>query len=123
MMSVLRFMLVLGLGIVAATGAIKAQEANFSLDDRITPEKLGLPDNCTRTSEPFVTRIYKTDAADRILKLQPEGYLFTIKVHLTLGEFWTHRDASNCAIRWSEDHPNYLRLTREREVPLSPTGK
>ena len=297
MLTVLRFILALGLGIFATTGASKAQEATFSLDDRITPEKLGLPANSTRTSEPFVTRIYKTDAANRILKPQPEGYPFTIKddytlkdneaprvhegidfsshptgvdaakpldfkagvyglvvragggdwgtigvqlrdgsvvqylhttashvkvgdlvtpdtvlgvtgkrgagtvhlhiqatdkhgyvispdlafrigqkklaepvktrdgagadfdpdlssgfeptikgrkvrsnvgpkikwvveviggggkVHLTLGEFWTYRDASNSAIRWSEDHPDDLRLTREREVPLTPAGK
>jgi hypothetical protein len=48
---------------------------NFaSVDTRITAEKLGLPKGNARTSEPFVTRIYKTDDLDRILDKQPEGY-------------------------------------------------
>jgi murein DD-endopeptidase MepM/ murein hydrolase activator NlpD len=49
-----------------------------SKDDRITPERLGLPKDNTRTSEPFVTRIYKTDDNDNLLKKQPVGYPFTI---------------------------------------------
>ncbi len=79
------------LGIVGTAGAITAQEADVSRDDRITPEKLGLPKNCTRTSEPFVTRIYKTDAADQILKKQPDGYPFTIKEDYSLRENETAR--------------------------------
>jgi murein DD-endopeptidase MepM/ murein hydrolase activator NlpD len=42
------------------------------------------------------------------------------KVQEVLGEFPTYRDASYCSVRWSEDHPDDLRLTREREVA---TGK
>jgi hypothetical protein len=42
------------------------------------------------------------------------------KVDEVLGEFSTFRDASYCSVTWSEDHPDDLRLTREREVA---TGK
>jgi murein DD-endopeptidase MepM/ murein hydrolase activator NlpD len=83
--------LVLGLSIFATIGAIKAQEPNSSLDGRITPEELGLPKNSTRTSEPFVTRIYKTDDAEQILKKQPDGYPFTIKDDYSLKENETAR--------------------------------
>jgi murein DD-endopeptidase MepM/ murein hydrolase activator NlpD len=55
-----------------------AQEPNASKDDRISAERLGLPKGNTRTSEPFVTRIYKTDDGGDILKKQPTGYPFTI---------------------------------------------
>jgi murein DD-endopeptidase MepM/ murein hydrolase activator NlpD len=61
-----------------------AQDRNSSRDDRITARRLGLPADNTRTSEPFVTRIYKTDDNDQILKKQPEGYPFTIKQDYTL---------------------------------------
>ena len=47
-------------------------------DDKIRHEQLGLPEGTKRTSEPFVTRIYKTDDSDKILPKQPEGYPFTI---------------------------------------------
>jgi hypothetical protein len=55
-----------------------AQTGDFSKDDGITRERLGLPPGNSRTSEPFVTRIYKTDDWDRILKPQPKGYPFTL---------------------------------------------
>jgi murein DD-endopeptidase MepM/ murein hydrolase activator NlpD len=52
---------------------------NFaSVDTRITAEKLGLPKGNARTSEPFVTRIYKTDDDGKRLDNQPDGYPFTI---------------------------------------------
>ncbi len=82
----MRLTLFLGLGLLAMAGVITAQETTFTIDDRITPEKLGLPKNCTRTSEPFVTRIYKTDDMDQILKKQPKGYPFTITEDYELGE-------------------------------------
>jgi murein DD-endopeptidase MepM/ murein hydrolase activator NlpD len=59
------------------------EDGGFSKDDRITPERLGLPKGNTRTSEPFVTRIYKTDD---ILKKQPTGYPFTISRDYMLKE-------------------------------------
>ena len=55
-----------------------------SVDARITAEKLGLPQGNARTSEPFVTRIYKTDDDGMILDKQPEGYPFTITQDYTL---------------------------------------
>lgn len=66
------------------TAAAGAQPPAALKDDRITPEQLGLPKNSTRTSEPFVTRVYKTDADDTILKKQPDGYPFTITGDYTL---------------------------------------
>ena len=51
---------------------------DVSRDDRIKPEQLGLPKRTKRTSEPFVTRIYKTDGAGTILTKQPKDYPFTI---------------------------------------------
>ena len=60
---------------------------NFaSVDTRITAEKLGLPKGNARTSEPFVTRIYKTDDREKILDKQPAGYPFTISRDYTLKE-------------------------------------
>ncbi len=44
------------------------------------------------------------------------------KVQEVLGAFPTYRDASYCSVRWSEDHPDDLRLTREREVAASKGG-
>ncbi len=41
------------------------------------------------------------------------------KIDQVLGEFPTYRDAAYCSQRWSEDHPDDLRLTREREVATS----
>ena len=49
-----------------------------SSDNRIKPEQLGLPKGATRTSEPFVTRIFKTDKGGSILKNQPSSYPFAI---------------------------------------------
>jgi hypothetical protein len=64
--------------IFGSADSLGAQEANSSRDERITPETLGFPKGSARTSEPFVTRIYKTDEAGQILKKQPAGYPFTI---------------------------------------------
>jgi murein DD-endopeptidase MepM/ murein hydrolase activator NlpD len=77
--------------IIAAGGRLAAQEANASRDERIIPEKLGLPPGSTRSSEPFVTRIYKTDESGQILKKQPSGYPFTISSDYTLKENETPR--------------------------------
>ncbi len=82
-----------------------------------------------------MTRIYKTDDNDQILKKQPKvkGRKVEPKVELpakwvveviggggkvqeVLGEFPTFRDASYCSVRWSEDHPDDFRLPMEREV-------
>src|SRR3954454_14007473 len=60
------------------------QGAGSLKEDRITPERLGLPTGNTRTSEPLVTRIYKTDAGGDILKKQPDGYPFPITSDYTL---------------------------------------
>lgn len=57
-----------------------------SKDTRISAEKLGLPKENARTSEPFVTRIYKTDDIGRIQPKQPKGYPFTITSDYTLKE-------------------------------------
>jgi hypothetical protein len=76
--------------IVAALGTglalAQAKQPNFSRDDRILPGRLGLPATNARSSEPFVTRIYKTDDNDQILKKQPKGYPFTITEDYELGE-------------------------------------
>jgi len=64
----------------------QAQQPNSSRDDRILPGRLGLPATNTRSSEPFVTRIYKTDENDQILKKQPRGYPFTITEDYELAE-------------------------------------
>jgi hypothetical protein len=53
-----------------------------------------LPKGSVRTSEPFVTRIYKTDAGGRILPKQPAGYPFTITSDYVLKDdedFRTHQ--------------------------------
>ena len=60
-----RLVLVLGLTLPIAAGTAHARQSNVSRDDRITPERLGLPKGNTRTSEPFVIRIYKTDDGGR----------------------------------------------------------
>jgi hypothetical protein len=75
-----------------ASSRLCAQDV--SRDTRIPPEQLGLPKGTKRTSEPFVTRIYKTDALGAILKKQPQGYPFTINKDYTLKEdedFRTHQ--------------------------------
>ena len=81
-----RLVLVLGLTPPIAAGTAHARQSNVSRDDRITPEQLGLPKGNTRTSEPFVIRIYKTDDGGQILKPQPSGYPFTITSDYTLKE-------------------------------------
>jgi len=63
--------------LLAPLAPVKGDDAGAK-DCRITPERLGLPKGNTRTSEPFVVHIYKTDAIDQILKPQPSGYPFTI---------------------------------------------
>jgi hypothetical protein len=68
------------------SGLALAQGQNSSSDDRILPERLGLPATNSRSSEPFVTRIYKTDDSDKPLKKQPQGYPFTIVGDYELGE-------------------------------------
>jgi hypothetical protein len=72
----------LGTGLVVA----QAQQPDASRDDRILPGRLGLPATNTRSSEPFVTRIYKTDDIDQILKKQPKSYPFTITEDYELGD-------------------------------------
>ncbi len=67
------FVLTVALVVASVAGA-----AGEEKDCRITPERLGLPKGNTRTSEPFVVRIYKTDDLDQPLKPQPPGYPFTI---------------------------------------------
>jgi murein DD-endopeptidase MepM/ murein hydrolase activator NlpD len=72
--------------------AVLAQ--GVSRDARIKPEQLGLPKGTMRTSEPFATRIYKTNGAGAILKEQPKGYPFTITEDYVLKEdedFRTHQ--------------------------------
>ncbi len=68
-----------------------AAEETFASKFRITPKRLGLPEGNGRTSEAFVTRIYKTDSIDRILKKQPQGYPFTVKSDYKLKEQETCR--------------------------------
>jgi murein DD-endopeptidase MepM/ murein hydrolase activator NlpD len=77
---------VLGLIIAFSVGTLLAQQLNTSSEDLITPERLGLPNGSSRTSQPFVTRIYKTDDHRQILTPQPEGYPFTIASDYTLNE-------------------------------------
>jgi murein DD-endopeptidase MepM/ murein hydrolase activator NlpD len=67
----------------------RAQQPDASRDDRILPGRLGLPTANTRSSEPFVTRIYKTDENDQILTKQPNGYPFTITEDYERGEHET----------------------------------
>jgi len=82
---------VIGLAMLFLTSIALSQDRGFSKDDRITPERLGLPRGNTRTSEPFVTRIYKTDDHDNILKKQPTGYPFSVTTDYTLKENETAR--------------------------------
>jgi murein DD-endopeptidase MepM/ murein hydrolase activator NlpD len=77
-MMIARHVFAIGLSVLASGGTAWSQEQVASRDDRITPERLGLPKGSSRTSEPFVTRIYKTDDGGQILKKQPSGYPFTI---------------------------------------------
>ncbi len=78
--------------VLFSCASLPAQDA--SRDDRIRPEQIGLPKGTERTSEPFVTRIYKTDAAGNLLKQQPAGYPFTITQDYVLKDdedFRTHQ--------------------------------
>jgi murein DD-endopeptidase MepM/ murein hydrolase activator NlpD len=68
------------------SGLAQAQQPNASRVDQILPGRLGLPATNTRSSEPFVIRIYKTDDNDQPLKKQPKGYPFTITEDYELGE-------------------------------------
>lgn len=54
----------------------------------VGPAELGLPAGNVRTSEPFVTRVYRTDESGFILSEQPRGYPFTVgeKYRLREGE-------------------------------------
>lgn len=75
-------------------GSLTLLAQDASRDDCIKPEQLGLPKGMQRTSEPFVTRIYKTDDAGRILRIHLEGYPFTITEDYLLEEdedFRTHQ--------------------------------
>ena len=83
-MTDLRRVFLFGLAVVFSAATALAQDGGFSKDDGITPERVGLPKGSTRTSEPFVTRVYKTDDNDDILKKQPDGYPFTVTGDYTL---------------------------------------
>ena len=65
---------------------LAVQAPNASRDERIKPERLGLPAGNVRTSEPFVTRIYKTKDDGEFLRPQPKGYPFTIERDYELQE-------------------------------------
>ena len=98
-MAYLRFLFLVGVVVFVLPRTTTA--GDFSKDDRITPERLGLPKANTRTSEPFVTRIYKTNDSDNILKNQPKDYPFTITSDYTLKDNETARvhegvDLSSC---------------------------
>jgi murein DD-endopeptidase MepM/ murein hydrolase activator NlpD len=77
-------MILLVLLVIHLPGAARAQQANIPQTDLITPARLGLPRGNSRTSEPFVTRIYKTDDGGEILKPQPKDYPFSIHEDYTL---------------------------------------
>jgi murein DD-endopeptidase MepM/ murein hydrolase activator NlpD len=72
-------------------GRVLAQGGPSSKDNGISQERLGLPNGNTWTSEPFVTRIYKTDDNENILKKQPTGYPLTITSDYTLKDNETAR--------------------------------
>jgi murein DD-endopeptidase MepM/ murein hydrolase activator NlpD len=97
----------LGLVLLVMTGSARAQDGGFSKDDGITPERLGLPKGNTRTSAPFVTRIYKTDDWDRILKPQPKDYSSTLKGDYTLKDHETVRvhEGVDLSSRPGKDQP------------------
>jgi hypothetical protein len=84
-MTATRYLLTVTL-ILSSVCRLGAQEVNASRDERIMPEKLGFPKRSARTSEPFVTRIYKTDENGQILKKQPDGYPFTVNSAYMLKE-------------------------------------
>ena len=90
-MADLRQLFLFGLAVVFSAATGMAHDGGFSKDDGITPERVGLPKGSTRTSEPFVTRVYKTDDNDDILKKQPEGYPFTVTADYTLKDNETAR--------------------------------
>jgi murein DD-endopeptidase MepM/ murein hydrolase activator NlpD len=87
-------MRIVTLVMLSIVGASRLLAQDASRDDRIKPEQLGLPKGTERTSEPFVTRVYKVDAAGRFLKEQPKGYPFTITKDYELRDdedFRTHQ--------------------------------
>jgi hypothetical protein len=86
-----RYWLAIGLFLATPAGTAQSQESYASGDERITPERLGLPKGNNRTSEPFVTRIYKTDDTGKILKPQPKDYPFSIHEDYLLKENETPR--------------------------------
>lgn len=57
-----------------------------SRDERAKPEAFGLPAGNERTSEPFVTRVFKVDGAGRILPSQPKRFPHTVKEGDRIGE-------------------------------------
>jgi murein DD-endopeptidase MepM/ murein hydrolase activator NlpD len=73
------------LALVTGGSAVLADDASY--DTQIKPDQLGLPQGTKRTSEPFVTRIYKTDDSDKILSKQPAGYPFTITKDYDLQDY------------------------------------
>lgn len=64
--------------------ASRALAQDMSRDFRIKPEQLGLPTGTLRTSEPFVTRVYKVDSTKKLLNEQPQGYPCTITQNYVL---------------------------------------
>src|SRR4051812_40313230 len=85
-MVLFRHRLAIGLSVLATVSTAWSQEPNTSRDDQISPERLGLPEGNDRTSEPFITRIYKTDDGGEILRPQPKDYPFPVKSDYTLKE-------------------------------------
>jgi len=84
-MVLFRHWLAIGLSVLTTVSTARAQQPNVPPDDRITPDRLGLPRGNDRTSEPFITRIYKTDGGE-ILRPQPQNYPFPVKSDYTLKE-------------------------------------
>ena len=68
-------------------GALLPYSAQVNLKLGLTTQSSwGFRQRIPEASEPFVTRIYKTDDNDQILKKQPRGYPFTITEDYDLGE-------------------------------------
>jgi hypothetical protein len=136
----------LGLVVFASSAITLAQDGGFSKDERITPERLGLPKGNTRTSEPFVTRIYKTDDNDNILKKQPNGYppfsarnvmsprqnisrrrkvgcgaSAALLGHLILVEVIVFRFKTYCDVHLKQSPPHRIRLGHKANVHFADT--
>jgi len=90
-MADLRRVFFFGLAFLLSAATALAQDGRFSKDDGIAPERVGLPKGSKRTSEPFVTRVYKTGDNGDILKKQPDGYPFTVTADYTLKDNETAR--------------------------------